>query len=164
MSAVEEVNRELIKAGEAVAGMLGIAVAAMEDGKPFNPIEVSMVRTELVRWQRGPDAGRRVALGWSRRPRRRKPTASTTARGYGAEHQKARAELAPRVAAGLENCARCGWQIRPGEPWDLDHTDDRTGYLGASHARCNRATAGRRKRKQGANAQGQGLKRTTREW
>jgi hypothetical protein len=52
LSAVEELNRELVRAGEAVAGMLGIAVAAMEDGDPFSPIEVDMVRTELLRWQR----------------------------------------------------------------------------------------------------------------
>jgi hypothetical protein len=26
----------------------------------------------------------------------------------------------------------------PGQPLDLDHTDDRTAYLGMSHARCNR--------------------------
>jgi hypothetical protein len=27
------------------------------------------------------------------------------------------------VAAGEANCARCGFPIVPGEPWDLDHED-----------------------------------------
>lgn len=43
---------ELLKAGDALAGMLGCATVAMEDGEPFTPIEVSIVRTELLRWQR----------------------------------------------------------------------------------------------------------------
>ena len=38
-------------------------------------------------------------------------------------------------------CARCGELIQPGEPWDLDHDSSRRFYLGASHARCNRAAA-----------------------
>jgi hypothetical protein len=62
----------------------------------------------------------------------------TGTRGYGQHHQTLRAQIAPQVAAGVVNCARCGKPIRPGEPWDLDHTDDRTSYLGPSHRRCNR--------------------------
>jgi hypothetical protein len=38
-----------------------------------------------------------------------------------------------------------GGFIAPGQPWDLDHTDDRRGYLGAAHRFCNRS-AGARKR------------------
>lgn len=62
-------------------------------------------------------------------------------RGYGAEHRRLRAEWAPRVAAGGVRCARpgCGELIRPDEAWDLGHTDDRTGWVGAEHAACNRA-------------------------
>jgi hypothetical protein len=55
------------------------------------------------------------------------------------QHRKTRARLKPYVEAGLINCARCGQRINPREPWDLDHSDDRAMYLGASHARCNRA-------------------------
>jgi hypothetical protein len=40
---------------------------------------------------------------------------------------------------GLERCTRCGEWIEQGEAWDLDHTEDRTEYRGASHAKCNRA-------------------------
>ena len=73
---------------------------------------------------------------------------STTARGYGYEHQKARrdalAALREREAAGIETlCARgCGHPIRTGQALDLDHTDDRSGYRGLSHRRCNRGAGG----------------------
>jgi hypothetical protein len=56
--------------------------------------------------------------------------------------------LAPFVEAGCVRCARCGELIKPGEKWHLDHDDfDRSRYLGASHARCNCATAKHRARK-----------------
>jgi hypothetical protein len=67
-------------------------------------------------------------------------------RSYGRAHRKLRAEFAKIVDAGMAHCARCGGWIPPGQPWDLDHSDeDRTRYLGPSHVRCNRATSGRRK-------------------
>jgi hypothetical protein len=65
----------------------------------------------------------------------------TKARGYGGSHQKLRRAWARQVAAGVETCRRCGLTIDPSEPWDLDHTPDRTGYLGPSHRKCNRQTS-----------------------
>jgi hypothetical protein len=71
-----------------------------------------------------------------------KRKASTTARGYGIAHQRRRKMLAPLVAAGLATCARCGNQILPGQQFDLDHTDDRSGYLGPSHRLARDCPAG----------------------
>jgi hypothetical protein len=68
----------------------------------------------------------------------------TKARGYGAKHKRYRKAWARRVAAGLEPCRRCGKLIAPDEPFDLDHNDERTGYLGPSHVSCNRGHAARR--------------------
>jgi ribosomal protein L44E len=58
-------------------------------------------------------------------------------RGYDAAHDRLRARWARKVATGKVNCARCKKRISPLEAWHLDHTDDRTGYLGPSHALCN---------------------------
>jgi hypothetical protein len=63
---------------------------------------------------------------------------NTTAGGWGWSHQQERERWKPEVNAGLVNCCRCGQQIDPYSPWDLDHTDDRTGYRGPAHRHCNR--------------------------
>jgi hypothetical protein len=64
----------------------------------------------------------------------------TTRRGYGSQHQRLRATLLPR-AIGTP-CSRCGEPMLAGQALDLDHTDDRRGYKGFSHAECNRRAAG----------------------
>jgi hypothetical protein len=60
---------------------------------------------------------------------------------YGGEHQALRRAVTPYTVGS--SCVRCGRPILPGELWDLDHADDRAGYLGASHRRCNRSAGGR---------------------
>src|SRR5262245_8653294 len=67
----------------------------------------------------------------------RQTTLSTTERGYGSVHQKNRAYVEPIVLAGGVECSRCGNPILPHHHWHLDHTDDRMGYRGVSHAWCN---------------------------
>lgn len=65
----------------------------------------------------------------------------TAQRGYGSRHRDLRKRWARVVAAGNVACSRCGQPIDPLEPWDLDHADDRRGYLGPSHRACNRDAA-----------------------
>jgi hypothetical protein len=69
--------------------------------------------------------------------------ANTTARGYGTDHQQARRRALAALVDGTP-CPRCGLPMAYSQQLDLDHTDDRTGYLGLSHRRCN-ARAGARK-------------------
>lgn len=70
---------------------------------------------------------------------------SSTARGYGYQHQRLRKRWTARIAQGGVTCWRCGTPINPGDDWDLGHDDhDRTRYRGAECRRCNRATSGRR--------------------
>jgi hypothetical protein len=78
---------------------------------------------------------------------------------YSGTHRTTRANVARLVRGGGYRCARgedcrysefvngvwLGGLIHPGEAWDLDHTDDRRGYLGASHLSCNRAAGGRKR-------------------
>ncbi len=63
-------------------------------------------------------------------------------RGYGGPHKTAR----KRALASYhpdDPCPRCGHPLGDNPAaLDLDHTDDRTGYLGLSHRRCNRSAAG----------------------
>jgi hypothetical protein len=63
-------------------------------------------------------------------------------RGYDATHDRTRTQWEPRVATGTVNCARCHNPITPGQAWHLDHTDDRTTYLGPSHQHCNTSAGG----------------------
>ena len=51
---------------------------------------------------------------------------STTARGYGAAHQRIRERYRPLVESGQALCARCQEPIAPGALWELDHADDRS--------------------------------------
>jgi len=64
---------------------------------------------------------------------------------YGPVHRSLRKTVAVEADAGYSTCARCGFPILRGEPWDLGHDDVTGGYAGPEHRRCNRATSGRRR-------------------
>ena len=78
-----------------------------------------------------------------------RPNAQPASGATVTEHFRRRREWDAKVQRGECYCAApvChnpgGRWIAPGTPWDLDHTADRTGYRGPSHARCNRSTTGR---------------------
>lgn len=60
---------------------------------------------------------------------------------YGGRHQATRRAMLP--GAEGQPCSRCGQPMHQWQALDLDHTDDRGGYRGFSHARCNRSAGGR---------------------
>lgn len=69
---------------------------------------------------------------------------TTTARGYGTEHAKLRAQLVASYSPS-DPCPRCGQPLGPDPSLlDLGHTDDRTGWTGLEHRAHNRNTAKRR--------------------
>lgn len=68
---------------------------------------------------------------------------TTTTRGYGSTHQALRAKWATIIATRTVPCARCGEPIPQGSEFDLGHTDDRTGWIGPEHAKCNRSAGGK---------------------
>ena len=111
----------------------------------------------IERWYRSWQFGRPAA--------RRK--ASNTARGYGYRHQQERKRWARVVDAGEARCCRCGGVIVPGSRWALDHTDDRSGWLGPSHKLCNDRAGGRKGAKLGAaitNARRRAVVQGSRSW
>jgi hypothetical protein len=73
------------------------------------------------------------------------PKKSPRQRGYGSGHFNRRKAIEAAVNSGMARCARCAQRIQPGERWHLDHDDTRTGYLGASHAKCNLVAAGQKR-------------------
>jgi hypothetical protein len=74
-----------------------------------------------------------------------KPTASTTARGYGNRHQQIRKQWVPIVAAGGVICWRCRKAIQPWMEWELGHDDwNRDITRGPEHKPCNRKAAARK--------------------
>lgn len=80
-------------------------------------------------------------MTWPRRKAR-----SAARRGYGHAHKQLRAAIAPHVPG--TPCSRCGYPIREGQEWELDHNDNRDGYLGPSHKSCNRRAASKKARAQ----------------
>jgi hypothetical protein len=73
-----------------------------------------------------------------------KTPGGTTKGGWGNQHQKLRKALLP--SAYGKPCARCGLPMLPGQVLHLDHNDDRTGWIGFSHAKCNLRAAARKAR------------------
>lgn len=75
---------------------------------------------------------------------RDKARGTSTDRGYGADHQRLRAEYQALMNRGESfACWRCDDEIDP-EHWHLGHDDyDRTVYRGPECVPCNTATSGR---------------------
>lgn len=88
---------------------------------------------------------------------------TTAQRGYGHSHQSERARWAPKVNAGLVDCARCGGRLEPGRDWDLGHNDERTAWTGPEHVTCNRKAGGRNGALVTNAMRGQTV-RTSRDW
>ena len=85
-------------------------------------------------------SGCRTKTGQGRDARR----GTTTQRGYGAGHRTLRRQLFDQLAARPgQPCTRCRKGMTVGQQLDLDHTADRSAYLGLAHSRCNRAAGGR---------------------
>lgn len=68
---------------------------------------------------------------------------TTAERGYDGQHRALRRQWQTVVDNGMAACTRCGTIIAPGQPWDLDHDDNRTTYRGVSCRSCNRAAGAR---------------------
>jgi hypothetical protein len=72
----------------------------------------------------------------TRQRRSRRDRGSETSTG---PHKTLRKHLLADLAGRPgQPCARCGQPMYVTQLLDLDHTDDRAGYLGLSHRACNR--------------------------
>ena len=70
--------------------------------------------------------------------------ATTSERGYGMAHRRMRERWRPLVESGNALCARCGYPIEPGSPWDMGHVEGSSSeHSGPEHVRCNRRAGGR---------------------
>jgi hypothetical protein len=67
-----------------------------------------------------------------------RPKRSANVRGYGRAHQLVRLKALAEFVDGSP-CPRCELPMHEGQRLDMDHADDRSGYLGLSHSWCNRA-------------------------
>ena len=95
------------------------------------------------------------------RTRRYRDPRSTTARGYGWPHQRLQAQLLAAWQPG-DPCTRCGRPMWHRWTYNqrgqriaaihLGHLDDRSGWRGLEHARCNIAAANRGRRRQPVRA------------
>lgn len=74
----------------------------------------------------------------TRRPRATEPQGSAHRRGYGRDHQVERLVALANYTPG-DPCSRCKTEMLASDPLDLDHTDQRDGYLGLAHSWCNRS-------------------------
>jgi hypothetical protein len=63
------------------------------------------------------------------------PRQAAKNRAYGRAHRSYREQLRPWVESGFARCARCGYFIEPGQPFDLGHVDGsgKTLYSGPEH-------------------------------
>jgi hypothetical protein len=73
-----------------------------------------------------------------RQQRRDQQRGTTAQRGYGAEHDRIRAEAVATYQPS-DPCWRCGLPLGPDPSLlDLGHTDDRQGWMGLEHQACSR--------------------------
>lgn len=82
----------------------------------------------------------------------------TLTNGYGQDHKAERQRIQERLDHGaLIQCActrrdcphhdgHCPVIVQADQPWDLGHTDDRTGWTGLECIPCNRSAGGRNSR------------------
>jgi hypothetical protein len=96
--------------------------------------------------------------------RARWATKTREARGYGSRHITLRKQAVRLVESGQAVCVRCGLPIAPGTPFDLDHDETRTGYLGVSHRTCNRRAGGRKAAVTNARRRAEAEPRYVRHW